>query len=211
MVTGVLGAAAQNEVRRLLSFHIVSQIGYMLMGLGLFTPLALAGVDLLHRAPHRGEDQPVPGQRYRVRRLAGNFELKGLGGLPCRVRGSLVLFLVPASPLAGIPPLSGFWAKLSLVQAGLGPQQYAIVAVALAVSLLTLFSMTKIWDGGLLEAGPDAERQGRRRRGRTRAAHGCCWRLSVVLAAITVLIGSGRRAAVFDLSFEAAEQLYDPC
>jgi multicomponent Na+:H+ antiporter subunit D len=43
MLTGVLGAAAQNEFRRILSFHIVSQIGYMIMGLGLFTPLALAG------------------------------------------------------------------------------------------------------------------------------------------------------------------------
>src|SRR3712207_6244386 len=43
MITGVLGAVAQNEFRRILSFHIVSQIGYMLMGLGLFTSLALAG------------------------------------------------------------------------------------------------------------------------------------------------------------------------
>jgi multicomponent Na+:H+ antiporter subunit D len=43
MITGVLGAVAQYEVRRLLSFHIISQIGYVLMGLGLFSPLALAG------------------------------------------------------------------------------------------------------------------------------------------------------------------------
>jgi multicomponent Na+:H+ antiporter subunit D len=43
MLTGVLGAVAQNEVRRILSFHIISQIGYMVMGLALFTPLALAG------------------------------------------------------------------------------------------------------------------------------------------------------------------------
>jgi multicomponent Na+:H+ antiporter subunit D len=43
MLIGVLGAAAQNEVRRILSFHIVSQVGYMILGLALATPLALAG------------------------------------------------------------------------------------------------------------------------------------------------------------------------
>ena len=43
MVTGVLGAAAQNEIRKILSFHIISQIGYMILGLAIFTPLALVG------------------------------------------------------------------------------------------------------------------------------------------------------------------------
>ena len=59
--------------------------------------------------------------------------------------GLALLFLIPVLSLAGIPPLSGFWAKFALVQAGLAAGQYVIVAVSLGVSLLTLFSMTKIW------------------------------------------------------------------
>ena len=58
-----------------------------------------------------------------------------------------VLFLVAALNLAGIPPLSGFIAKFALVDAGLAADQYAVVGVSVLVSLLTLFSMTKIWAG----------------------------------------------------------------
>ena len=59
MVTGVLGAAAMNDFRRILSFHIISQIGYMILGLALFTPLAIVGGRLLHRPPHHREGEPV--------------------------------------------------------------------------------------------------------------------------------------------------------
>jgi multicomponent Na+:H+ antiporter subunit D len=57
------------------------------------------------------------------------------------------MFLLPALSLAGIPPLSGFVAKLSLIEAGFAIGQWEIVTVSLAVGLLTLFSMVKIWNG----------------------------------------------------------------
>jgi multicomponent Na+:H+ antiporter subunit D len=144
MVTGVLGAVAQSEVRRLLSFHIVSQIGYLLMGLGLSTPLALAGTVffMAHVILAKSALFLVSGIMQRV---AGTYELKKLGGLYQAYPGLALVFLIPALSLAGIPPLSGFWAKLALVRAGLEVEQYAIVATALGVSILTLFSMTKIW------------------------------------------------------------------
>ena len=75
----------------------------------------------------------------------GTYQLKKLGGLYRAYPGLAVLFLIPALSLAGVPPLSGFFAKLALLQAGLATEQYAIVAAALGVSLLTLISMTKIW------------------------------------------------------------------
>jgi multicomponent Na+:H+ antiporter subunit D len=144
MVTGVLGAVAQSEVRRLLSFHIVSQIGYLLMGLGLSTPLALAGTVffMAHVILAKSALFLVSGIMQRV---AGTYELKKLGGLYQAYPGLALVFLIPALSLAGIPPLSGFWAKLALVRAGLAVEQYVIVATALGVSILTLFSMTKIW------------------------------------------------------------------
>src|SRR3546814_13673666 len=57
------------------------------------------------------------------------------------------LFLLPALGLAGIPPLSGFVPKVALVDAGLVSDQHAVVAISLLVSLLTLYSMVKIWSG----------------------------------------------------------------
>ncbi len=144
MITGVLGAAAQTDVRRILSFHIISQIGYMVMGLGLFTGLALAGAVfyVLHHIVVKTNLFLIGGL---IRRDGGSFELGRLGGLYAARPVLALLFLIPAFSLAGLPPLSGFWAKLYLVRAGLEDGAFAVVAVALAVGLLTLYSMTKIW------------------------------------------------------------------
>ena len=145
MLTGVLGAVAQNEFRRLLSFHIISQIGYMIMGLGLFTPLALAGsiLHIIHNMLAKTNLFLVSGVTHR---LKGTYELKKLGGLYRSSPGLAVVFLISAFALAGIPPLSGFWSKLLLIKAGLDMKSFAIVATALIVSILTTFSMTKIWN-----------------------------------------------------------------
>ena len=144
MVTGVLGAVAQTEFRKLLSFHIISQIGYLLMGLGLFSTAALGGAVyfMVHVILAKSALFLVGGIIYKLR---GTYDLKQLGGLSILYPGLALLFLIPALSLAGIPPLSGFWAKFALVQAGLAAEQYVIVAVSLGVSILTLFSMTKIW------------------------------------------------------------------
>jgi multicomponent Na+:H+ antiporter subunit D len=79
-------------------------------------------------------------------RLGGDFELKNLGGLYRETPWLAILFSVPALSLAGLPPLSGFWAKLTIVQAGLEAEAYLAVAAALGAGLLTLVSMTKIWN-----------------------------------------------------------------
>lgn len=144
MVTGVLGAVAQYEFRRLLSFHIVSQIGYMIMGLGFFTPLALGGTVffIVHNIFVKTNLFLVSGVSHR---LHGTYDLKQLGGLYRSHPWIGMLFLLSALSLAGVPPLSGFFGKLVLIKAGLGIGQFMLVAAALGVSLLTLFSMTKIW------------------------------------------------------------------
>jgi multicomponent Na+:H+ antiporter subunit D len=156
MVTGVLGAMAQNEFRRILSFHIISQIGYMTMGLGFFTPAAIAGAIyyLVHNIIAKTNLFLVSGIAYRLR---GTYELKELGSLYRLYPVLGVLFLTSAFALAGVPPLSGFFAKLSLVRAGLAIEEYAMVGIALFVSILTLFSMTKIWGEAFWkEAEPEA-------------------------------------------------------
>ena len=206
MVSGVLGAAAQQEFRRILSFHIVSQIGYMVMGLALFTPLALAGAVfyIVHHIIVKSNLFLIAGL---VSRLQGTEALPLLGGLYRRRASLAALFLIPALSLAGVPPLSGFFAKLLLVRAGLEIGQYAIVATALLVSLLTLFSMTKIWQEAFWKPAPAADVPPAPPTG------GRGYRLAAgaagALAALTVSIGLGAEF-LLRLSVEAAGQLLDP-
>jgi multicomponent Na+:H+ antiporter subunit D len=153
MVVGVIGAVAQHEMRRLLSFHIISQIGYLVMGLALFTVSAMAGLIffLVHVALAKATLFLVAGA---VRHTTGTFELAKTGGLWVLKPGLAVLFGVAAMSLAGIPPFSGFLAKLALIEAGLEIDHLLIVLVALAVSLLTLYSMLKIWNAAFWKPLP---------------------------------------------------------
>ena len=146
MTIGVFGAIAQNDVKRILSFHIVSQIGYMIFGLGLFTLAGVAGavIYIVHHIVVKTTLFLVGGM---IEETSGTGQLDRLGGLLHSAPLLAVLFMLPALSLAGIPPLSGFVAKLALIQAGFGIEQWAYAGIALAVGLLTLFSMTKIWNG----------------------------------------------------------------
>ncbi len=156
MITGVLGAAAQNQFRKILSFHIISQIGYMVLGLALFTPLAIAGAVfyLVHHIIVKANLFLISGV---VQRYTGSFELERIGGLYKSRPGLAILFLIPAFSLAGFPPLSGFWAKYLLVKASLDAEAYVIAGIALLVGLLTVFSMTKIWAEAFWKPHPDGE------------------------------------------------------
>jgi multicomponent Na+:H+ antiporter subunit D len=90
-----------------------------------------------------------------VERLRGTDRLERLGGLWSARAGLGLLFLVPALSLAGIPPLSGFWAKLVLLRAGVESGAWGMVACAAGVGVLTLFSMTKIWSEAFWKAEPE--------------------------------------------------------
>jgi multicomponent Na+:H+ antiporter subunit D len=202
MVTGVLGAVAQSEFRRLLSFHIISQIGYLLAALGLLSTASLAAgiYFMVHVVFSKAALFLVSGI---VHRLQGTYDLKRLGGLYASHPGLSILFLLPALSLAGIPPLSGFFAKLALVQAGLAAKQYAIVAAALVVSLLTLFSMIKIW-GEVFWKAPASEP--------ARLAPALSRRLYLPVALMAALVaGIGLfPEPLLSLSLAAAEQLLNP-
>lgn len=154
MVTGVLGAAAQSDFRKVLSFHIVSQIGYMVLGLALYTPLALMGAVfyLVHHIIVKANLFLIAGISER---MTGSSDLYRIGGLYASAPFLAALFLVPAFSLAGFPPLSGFWAKYVLVKASLDANAWIIAGIALAVGLLTIFSMTKIWAEAFWKSDPD--------------------------------------------------------
>jgi len=153
MLMGVFGAASQMEFRRVLSFHIISQIGYMTMGLGLYTKLALTGAIfyIIHHIIVKTNLFFISGI---VNRFKGTYNLKELGGLYKLYPLFGLLFLIPALSLAGIPPLSGFWAKFLVIKAGIEANEFLIVGISLFVGLLTLFSMIKIWNEAFWKDSP---------------------------------------------------------
>lgn len=208
MVTGVLGAVAQKDMRRLLSFHIISQIGYLMMGLGLFTPLGLASAVFFtfHVSIAKTALFFVSGA---LQRLYGTFDLKKLGGAYQSMPVLAMLFLISALSLAGLPPLSGFFAKLGLIQAGLAQKSYIIVTVALGVSLLTLFSMIKIWNEAFWKPRADSDETVQE----LHPASGKTWATIIapiaLLAAITLGLGLFASPA-FALALRAGEQLMNP-
>ena len=136
MVVGVLGAIAQDDLRRMLSFHIVSHIGYMIFGLALFTLAGIAGAVfyIVHHIVVKSSLFLVAGL---AEFHAGTDRLSRLGGMVRSAPTIAVLFALPAMSIAGIPPFSGFVGKFALVDAGIRSEKWVIVAVSLTVSLLT--------------------------------------------------------------------------
>jgi multicomponent Na+:H+ antiporter subunit D len=147
MLFGVFGAMVQWDVRRILAFHIVSQIGYMLLGLAIATPAALGGAIfyVVHHIIVKANLFLIAGA---IHRASGTYDLRKAGGLMTANPTLTVLFVIPALSLAGVPPLSGFWAKLLVIDASFRHGDVWLAAVALFVGLMTLFSMSKIWIEG---------------------------------------------------------------
>lgn len=144
MVLGVLGALSKNGVRSILSFHIVSQIGYMLLALGLFNIDAAAACLLfvVHQVFAKASLFLIGGT---AQILNGSDRLDRMGKLWEAAPWLGGLFLLQAFSLAGLPPLSGFWGKALIVLESLRAGHPWLGAIALGVSLLTLLSMLKIF------------------------------------------------------------------
>ncbi|KGM13877.1 monovalent cation/H+ antiporter subunit D family protein [Cellulomonas bogoriensis] len=144
MVVGVIGAVGQDTTRSILVFHMISQIGYILIGVALFTPLGLmAGIFyLVHNMVAKTSLFLSTGA---IEHAYGHSRLDRLGGLARREPLLAVVFIGAALSLAGLPPFSGFVAKLTLALAIVEEGQWAVLVAAIAVSLITLMSMLKIW------------------------------------------------------------------
>ncbi len=204
MVVGVLGAIAQNDVKRILSFHIVSQIGYMLVGLGLFTGVGLAAsvMYMIHHIPVKTSLFLVSGV---IEESAGSTELDRIGGLRKRLPWLALMFGLVAASISGLPPFSGFIGKLSVLEAGFSVQSYVIIAVSLIVSALTLFSMAKIWNGTFWGEFETAQPGDVLVRTGHRTMMGATGMLVAVTIAIAVFAGP-----IYALCEEAAADLIDP-
>jgi multicomponent Na+:H+ antiporter subunit D len=207
MLTGVLGAVAQYELRKLLSFHIISQIGYMIMGLAINTPLALGGAIffIIHNIIVKSNLFFVSGLIFRQE---GTTKLKKLGGHYHSSPVLAAIFFISAFSLAGIPPLSGFWGKYYLALSGMEATYFVVVGIALFTGLLTLFSMSKIWRFVFLRKRPEEDdSQAQQPAVDNRNPYGMY--LSMGIFCLLILWLSFFPATVIDLSQRAAEQLFE--
>ena len=204
MVIGILGAMSHTQMKRILSFHIVSQIGYMVMGIGFGTAAGLAAtiLFLVHQIPVKTALFLVEGI---VEKETGSSSFDRVGGLIHRSGPLAVLFLLPALSLAGLPPFSGFLGKFSLVREGFDTGQYVVTGVAIVVSLFTLVSMTKIWTGlfwGEVEPTAPPDDAGILRRHPLMSA-------STVVLVVGTLIVALLAGPIYDYCEAAARQLSD--
>ncbi len=145
MLTGVMAAASQIQTKRILSYHIISQVGYMVMGFAVFTAHAFGAVlfYLLHHILAKANLFFIQGL---LEKYFDSDELKDQGGLIRTHPWMAFVFLSPALALAGLPPFSGFFAKYWIIQSAFVEGWYWLGVVALLTGLATLYSMTKIWN-----------------------------------------------------------------
>ncbi|MFC9087756.1 Na+/H+ antiporter subunit D [Nocardiopsis dassonvillei] len=148
MIMGILGAVAQTDIKRLLSFTLISHIGYMVFGVALGSEQGMAGA-VFYVAHHITVQTTLFLITGLIERRGGSTSLDQLGGLVRIAPILAVLFFVPAMNLGGIPPLSGFLGKLGLIQAGVEagtPLAYALVGASVLTSLLTLYVIARVWN-----------------------------------------------------------------
>ena len=237
MIVGILGALAQIDIKRMLSFTLISHIGYMIFGIALGTQAALAAV-VYYIAHHIVIQTSLFLVAGLIERRGGSTNVDRLAGM-LRISPLLgVLYMIPALNLGGIPPFSGFLGKVALLEAGVEAGtwlSYLLVGVSVFVSLLTLMALIRVWNRVFLRNVDDAEypdpvlrattAEGRRPR-TSRAVAGksgsrFSGRSPVVLlpgtmvGATTALVAVGVALTVFagplfDLADNASENLNNP-
>lgn len=159
MVVGILGALAQTDLKRILSFILVSHIGYMVFGLALATQVGLTAT-VYYVGHHITVQTALFLVTGLIEQRAGTANIDRLGSL-AKVSPLLgVLFLLPALNLGGIPPLSGFFGKVGLLRGGVqdgGPLAYTLVGVSVLVSLLTLLVLVRAYTRAFWRKVEDVE------------------------------------------------------
>jgi multicomponent Na+:H+ antiporter subunit D len=159
MLVGILGAIAQSDIKRLLSFTLVSHIGYMVFGLAMSSVAGLAAA-VFYVAHHITVQTSLFLVTGLIERRGGSSSMDRLGGLAKLSPLLALLFFIPAMNLAGIPPFSGFLGKLGLLQAGIAlgtPLSMTLVVGGVVTSLLTLLAIARVWNRAFWRKPEDAE------------------------------------------------------
>ncbi len=154
MVAGVLLAIGQWDFKRLLAYHSISQVGYIMYGLGLGSALGLIG-GLFHLLNHAFFKSLLFLNAGSVEYATGTRRLDKVGGLEKRMPVTAVTSLIASLSIAGIPPLCGFWSKLIIILAAIQKGHWVGVFSCIGVSVVTLASFLKVQHYAFLRPAPD--------------------------------------------------------
>lgn len=166
MVIGVFLAVGQWDFKRLLAYHSISQMGYVVLGFGIgalitarqgdavWASLAILG-GLFHLVNHAVFKSLLFLTSGSVERATGTRQLKRMGGLVQRLPFTGAAAGVASASIAGVPPFNGFWSKLILVMAAVQARLFALAAVTVLVSFVTLLSFLKVQRYVFLGALPE--------------------------------------------------------
>lgn len=147
LLVGILGAVSQLDIKRLLSFTLISHIGYLIFGIGMASSAGYAAT-IFYIAHHIVVQTTLFLAVGLMERHAGTTSLTSLGGMLRASPIVAVLFFIPMLNLGGIPPFSGFIGKLGLFTAAAElatPAAYWLMGVGALVSLLTLYALARAW------------------------------------------------------------------
>ena len=154
MVAGGLLAVGQKDIKRLFAYSSISQVGFMILGLGLGTPLGLVG-GLYHLVNHAFFKSLLFLNAGAVEYATGTRKLKKLGGLNRQLPVTAATSLVGSMSIAGIPPFNGFWSKLIIVLACVEAGYYGFAIAAVLVSIVTLAYQLKVQRMAFFSALPE--------------------------------------------------------
>ena len=145
MFFGGIGALVQKDMIRAFSYLIICHIGFMVGGLSLFTEVAIVGavMYMFHDIIVKATIFMIGGVTYRI---FGSTKMSKTGGLMDNYPRLSLLFAIPLFALVGIPPLSGFWPKVSLFSASYSSGEIAMLVMFIFASLITLVIVAKIWN-----------------------------------------------------------------
>jgi len=147
MVIGVFLAIGQWDFKRLLAYHSISQIGYVVLGIGLGTPLGILG-GLFHLFNHSIFKSLLFLNSGAVEYSTGTRDLQKMSGLRDRMSVTSTTSLTASMSIAGIPPFNGFWSKLLIIIAAVEAGYFGYAFWAVLASVLTLASFTKVMKYG---------------------------------------------------------------
>ncbi|NLS09378.1 Na+/H+ antiporter subunit D [Nesterenkonia sp. MY13] len=219
MIVGILGALVQADIKRMLSFTLISHIGYLVFGLALSSIIGMAAT-IYYVAHHITIQTTLFLVTGLIERRAGTANVDRLGGL-ARISPVLaVLFFIPALNLAGIPPFSGFVGKLGMMQGGIAENTWitwTLVFASVLTSLLTLLAIARIWAKGFWRKAEDVENPERILKQKTLAhARAANKRLlpSTMVAPTALLVGMSLAFTIFagplmNFSRVAAQDMYE--
>ena len=154
MVVGGLMAVGQQDIKRMFAYSSISQVGFIVLGLGLATPLGLVGA-LYHLVNHSMFKSLLFLNAGAVEYCTGTRRLDELGGLNRAMPVTGATSLVGSMSIAGIPPFNGFWSKLIIVLACIEAGHYGFAVIAVLISIVTLGYQLKVQRGAFFAAVPE--------------------------------------------------------